>query len=402
MSTTDTETSPAISPDVRLFVARVRTELADLDPDEVLEITDGLEADLAELVAERGPGALGDPVEYAGELRAAAGLSSAGPARMRRGVRAGLTELLDNAHARWDALVDHSPGDVRPVLDWLRPLWWIVRGWVAVQVAYLVLAGGSYPGGLDLVPHLGGFGWIPLAVAVAGSVALGLGRFWPGGSRGLVARVVLLGLNLFAVLMLPPVLGWAAGPDQDAYSLGFADGQASAYPAWDASYGIDEQAGVYSNGRWVTNVYPYDAEGRPLVGVQLFDQLGEPINVVAAPECPDEMDGWTVQPLDLGPECYDPMTGEPVQGRVPYLWTNGAAQLANVFPLPTRMQDDLERSATAFAEAVPPAIGGFPLAAVPPASLPGITTGVVGEQSAAEPPAAEPSAGQLAPDRGGR
>ena len=59
--------------EVRAFVARVREHLGDLDAEEQQELTIGLEADLTDLVAERGPEALGDPVVYARELRTAAG-----------------------------------------------------------------------------------------------------------------------------------------------------------------------------------------------------------------------------------------------------------------------------------------------------------------------------------------
>ena len=42
----------------------------------------------------------------------------------------------------------------------------------------------------------------------------------------------------------------------------------------------NKKAGLYLDGTWVSNIYPYDAKGRPLVGVQLFNQVGKPINVI--------------------------------------------------------------------------------------------------------------------------
>ena len=54
------------------FAAKVREALSDLPPDELDELTDGLEADLAERAEESGL-ELGDPSAYAEELRAAAG-----------------------------------------------------------------------------------------------------------------------------------------------------------------------------------------------------------------------------------------------------------------------------------------------------------------------------------------
>lgn len=70
MNTTDLR----VRPDVAAFVARVRELLADLPEEERLELTEGLEADLSDQVAEQGGGVLGDPEAYARELRTAAGL----------------------------------------------------------------------------------------------------------------------------------------------------------------------------------------------------------------------------------------------------------------------------------------------------------------------------------------
>jgi hypothetical protein len=378
----NTRTSPEtsrVAPEVRLFLARVRHELADLDAEEVSEMTDGLEADLTELVAERGAAALGSPVEYADELRAAAGVEP----QVRRprahlpfGER--LTGWLDAGHARFDGLVAALPGDASDLLVALRPVWWVARAWIAVVAGVGLLkdsAGLSSPYYAPaLVPHMRGLGWPLLAVAVIVSVQLGRGRIWPGGSRGVGARVVLLVLNVLALVMLPVALASVRNEPEQSYWQGYQDAEAVAVPTVDGpGYGIDENAGVYSSGRWVTNIYPYDASGKPLVGVQLFDQLGKPIDIVAAPECPDEVGGWSVNPVEQDPNCWNPDgSGRTTKGRVPYPWTNGATQLENVFPLPSRMQEDLNRTGTAFTETDPPRIGQLPLASVPAVSLPGI------------------------------
>ena len=377
MSTTTDRGASPIAPEVRLFLARVRHELADLDPEEVAEMTDGLEADLTELVAERGAAALGSPVEYADELRAAAGLQPQVRRPLsRRAMGDRVSGWLDAAPARFCALVDRLPGDQRPLLAWLRPLWWIARGWLAAQLVDWTFHATAGQGGYDLtvIPHMRGLGVAVVVLAVLVSVQVGRGRIWPGGHRGLTARLVLLGLNALAVLVVPVFLsGYETGSDEtsasymDGYDRGYSDGQGERH----GSYGIDQQAGIYSSGRWVTNIFPYDAAGKPLVGVQLFDQDGTPIDVVAAPECPDGAGGWSV--TAQGNVCYDPARAEDVPGRVPYPWTNGTTQLENVFPLPARMQVELVPSATAFAEKDPPAIGAFPLASVPPVSLPGVT-----------------------------
>jgi hypothetical protein len=227
---------------------------------------------------------------------------------------------------------------------------------------------------------LGGFEWPALIVAVAISIQVGRGRLWPGTTGRLSARLVLLGLNALAVVVAPFIIGGAlTGSDDAAFWRGYESGYSAGTEemSQESVSGIDDQAGVYSSGHWVSNIYPYDASGKPLVGVQLFDQVGNPISVVAAPECPDDVGGWTVNPVAQDPNCWDPEgDGETVQGRVPYPWSNGAAQLENVFPLPFRMQDDLNRTADAFSQPDRPAIGELPLASVPPVSLPGITPSV--------------------------
>ncbi|HEY0889588.1 MAG TPA: hypothetical protein VGE38_08260, partial [Nocardioides sp.] len=288
-------------------------------------------------------------------------------ARPRRSAAERVGGWLDWCHERFDTLVQRIPGDARPVVEWARPLWWLARAGIAALIAAGLL--GASAASLTFA--------VILVPAVVGSVLIGVGKLWPGGRRGLLPRLLLLALNSFAIVMLPVVASYLDQQADSRYWDGYNDAQADSLPTVDgAGYGIDEQAGLYSSGRWVTNVFPYDASGRPLVGVQLFDQNGDPINVVAAPECPDGAGGWTVVTVD--PMCWDPMTGEQgAEGRVPYPWTNGAAQLENVFPLPTRMQAELQPSATAFAEPDPPAMGQFPLASVPPVSLPGITPSVV-------------------------
>ena len=60
------------------FARSVRAQLSDLPALDVEELTEGLEADLAERLAEGGE-ELGDPVAYAAELRASAGLAPKAP-----------------------------------------------------------------------------------------------------------------------------------------------------------------------------------------------------------------------------------------------------------------------------------------------------------------------------------
>lgn len=373
-----------IAAEVREFLTAVTAQLDDVPKDERHEILDGLEADLNDLVAEQGPQALGDPKAYARELRLAAGLAETRKKRNRRPLRESAMAFLDGMHARFDALVTRVPGDVRPIVQWLQPLWWVVRAWAAVQLLVITRATDG------IVPTLGGFGWLLLVAAIVASVLLGLGRLWPGGKRGLSARLIMIGLNCVAVAVT------ITAPSEIAnhkWMKAFDDGYTTA--SLDAGEGsvnggapISEQAGIYANGKWISNIYPYTADGKPMVGVQLFDQDGKPINIVAATECvhPEDPDAngkpsterFSVQDVrNDNASCADFNDGSPLKANVYYPWTNGATQLFNVFPLTSRMQLDLAPSTTAFGEKNPPSIGAFPLLNVTTISLPGVQTGAV-------------------------
>jgi hypothetical protein len=363
----------AIEPAVRDFLDVVRADLADLDPEERREILDGLEADLGELVAEQGPGALGDPHAYARELRAAAGIGEIAPAR-KRPIRDAVTAFLDACHGRYDAAVDRLPADALPVLAWLRPAWWVLRAWTAVQLVDVVF-GDSARNGLDLLPSLEGLGLPLLLVAVAGSVLIGAGRWWPGRTDRLGARTVLLGLNAIAVVATPYVVGMlGSGWDDPAYERGYADGYQShaADPA--------RTRGLAINGEPVRNIYPYDAQGRPLAGVQLYDQDGKPVMVTGGATCPPNAVDTGEDPKTHGiTRCEDGTTMDPVPMTVLYPWTNGSQSLLNVFPLASRAQAKPTPSPTAFSESAPPRLR-YPMASVPKASLPGVRPGVQGRR----------------------
>jgi hypothetical protein len=363
-----------IAPEVQEFLAAVRGQLADLDPEEQREILDGLEADLTDLVAERGGEALGDPTAYARELRAATGFEPETVRDLtgsRRSAGETVDGLLDAARHRFDAVLARVPGDAPALLSWLRPLWWVLRGWAAVQLLDM------YDGRVraNAVPDLHGLGWLLCIAAIAASVAVGRGVIWPGGSgRGAGARMVLLGLNLLAAVVTLLAVSQVADRIDHRYDRGYARGFENGL-----QIGTDDadnnRAGVYVDGNWVSNIYPYDAQGRPLVGVQLFDQIGNPIDVVLQPEYDEG-----VSCISEDSECVSqdvPMDEFGNQlPRVFYPWTNGVTPLLNVFPVPSRVQEGEEPSPTAFTEAVKPTIGPLPLMSVPKVSLPGIDTGI--------------------------
>jgi hypothetical protein len=366
-----------VAPEVQEFLDAVRTQLADLDPDEQRDITEGLEADLTDLVAERGRGALGDPVSYARELRAAAGLV---PEMARRRtaavpVAARVHGLLDAGRRQWRRATVALPGDSADLLTVLQPVWWVLRGWVAVEMAAMWLGDWS----LTIVPGGELPGVVAVLVGVALSIQLGRGRLWPadGWHRLVVLRVLLLGLNCFAVAMIPVVLNGLDHGKNAMLDAAYARAHVEQEQLDEARFGSRStaKAGLYLDGTWVSNIYPYDAKGRPLVGVQLFNQVGEPINVITQPEYEQPELDDNGNPIDAQGNPIDP--GVQRQPRVYYPWTNGATQLLNVFPIPSRVQDGESPSPTAFAEDNPPTVGAFPLPSVPRVSLPGIKPGVL-------------------------
>lgn len=383
-----------IPSEVRLFLAVVRRELSDLGPDEVAEMTDGLEADLSDLVSERGAEALGDPKAYAAELRAAAGVVQTSVTRTRRPVRESVAAFLDACHGWFDKQVERIPGDPQPVIAWLQPAWWIVRAWVAVSLVDLFLGSARYSG-LGLIPSLMGFGWLVLGLAILVSVLIGVGRIWPGGARGLFARIVLLGLNLFAIAMAPLALAVAG----DGGYQGEVWGEAYQQGLNDAGQQSSMEGQLVLDGRPVSNIFPYDAEGRRLAGVQLFDQQGRPLDVLAEPHCNGGEEVWRETQVSETGEwdgeqevCFNSMNGGNDPGTVYYPWTNGQAQLKNVFPLAQREQEVLAPSATAFQEDDKPTLGEWPFATVPKVSLPGIVAGIIDAAKSAVESGAAPSA----------
>ncbi|TNM67448.1 hypothetical protein FHN55_10345 [Streptomyces sp. NP160] len=252
---------PSLDPaaEARGYAAAVRAELADLPAEVVEELTGGLEADLAELAAESSTpllDRLGSPRAYAAELRSSAGLadrSGAAPAPERRGlwertadaVREDRERLLGALRARpwW-------PGAVERGVQ-LRPAWWVLRGAVGGWLLASVLDGR------------GVLGLLVVVAAVAASVEAGR-RTWTEEWQ----RNLLVAGNVLAVVVLPFALAAVVAGPREVY----------VYPSSTTPDGsLEMSQGVWSDGQVVTNIYPYDAQGRPLTGVQLLDDYGRPL-----------------------------------------------------------------------------------------------------------------------------
>lgn len=278
------DTKPLIRPDVVAFVADVRARLSDLSDDERDDLLGGLEADLEEKVADGAP--LGDPASYAAELRAAAGL----PDRTRRLPRPSVPgphtveRWIDGARGRFFSTVESHQHLAAAwlLVSVLRPAWWVARAWVAVTWLDVML-GPWEP--ISMVPSFNApvIGWLLLGVAIVISTLIGLGRLWPGSGPGrrLSVRLVLLGLNAFAI-----VAPFAWGVASPGYLVGTPD----PYGSYEQGYRDGMRApGLHSWGRNVTNVFAYDAAGNPIDEFQLFDQAGRRVGAEVDGTCP-----WTV------------------------------------------------------------------------------------------------------------
>lgn len=241
------------------FARAVRAALADLPSDEVEDLTDGLEADLAERASDEESPDFGDPVAYANELRSAAGL----PAGDRRRAT-GTGSVLGSAWA--ELLSGLRELNTHPLVARLaaffvvlRPLWWAFRAWIFYGIVTALFGMPS------LSLNLGSF-VIGVASLVV-SVQLGRGRWQPRAWM----HTGLLVLNIILVLAVPFVLLITSSAFSSQIDNAFADGvsQISA-----------DGSGLAYNGHEITNIFAYDASGKPLTNVQLFDQEGKPLNTV--------------------------------------------------------------------------------------------------------------------------
>jgi len=290
-------TSTLASPAVAEFASAVRAALSDLAPEEIDELTDGLEADLTDRLSDTDASELGDPRAYAEELRTAAGLPRRPAARARFAA-----EVAELRHApkiiaaafREFGAAHPWVGRVGDFLIALRPAWWVFRAAVVTALIINVTSPGwSTPiNGLNIM--------IGLAVLVV-SVQFGRGKWLPFAWM----RAVLLAVNVILVLSTPFIAqGATVAVNHGWYAAAHADDS-----------GPDlSSTGLLKNGNPVSNIFAYDAEGNPLRDVQLYDQDGKPLDLMSDATVPygyggasgytvpnDAVigrPGWNVFPLD--------------------------------------------------------------------------------------------------------
>ena len=193
-------------PEVTTFVDLVRLFLGDLDDETREELTGGLEADLVDLVEERGIDALPDPEVYADELRAAAGLAPRPRFDPRqRWRRVWMRDVWGWVDAHRDAaLAWADAGSRRGVWHFLvslRPVWWVLRAWGLLQLVDITV--GSQPH--RWLPALGPW-WLNvvlLAGTVVASVQVGRAGARSPRRPGAARAALLLG-NLAVLAALAP------------------------------------------------------------------------------------------------------------------------------------------------------------------------------------------------------
>lgn len=287
MNGTQAQAGRAAAPaTVAEYAARVREHLAGMPAEQVDDLTDGLEADLADALADEVAPAgtrgdlialFGPPEEYARELRVAAGLPEPEPVPAHRGLRERLRGMggdVRRAALRATAGLRRQPWwpGVRDFGVAVRPLWWALRAWVVFQLV-LQLVGGRYTRG-------GKGGWLPtdmstwllLGALVVVSVQWGRGLWLPRAGRWLPTAT-----GLLAVVLLVPAAIWAGN--------GAVRWQTS-YVYEESSTGIPTDSGVWVDGMQVSNLFVYDAQGDPLSDVQVYDDRGRPVRTTT-----DE--GWS-------------------------------------------------------------------------------------------------------------
>lgn len=251
-----TTTAPTHEQQASDFAASVREHLADLPEVELEELLDGLQADLTERLDDDGE--LGDPADYADELRQAAGLPARGETSLgaQRWPRRSMRERWLAAGARIVRFWEATPGRraIRDFVLSLGPVWWVVRGLVLAQLLLVLFGRGI---GRDLDP----LSFATMLALVVVSVQWGRGLWAPKSWIVGLRRVV----SVVAVVLLLPIMSIV--------------GNALSGPVYidSGSYPVE---GLQQNGSQISNIFAFDCSGQPLDGVQLFDQNGQPITTL--------------------------------------------------------------------------------------------------------------------------
>ena len=234
---------------VEKFLSEIEEFLQDLGPelreDILREVRENLEARAED---EKGELSLPNSLEYANDLRQAAGLEPVAPQkRVFKDFVAGIRERLD-----------YSPvaNAVRSFLRPFKPLFWIAIGISTFGFIQLYILGDTYyfgvPSNLEE--------WLLWIAIILGSVWVGSANFGPLLRR--IRALAVLATFIPMVLMFQGITYGVVTTIEDLVN---------GNPAL-------RTTGLIYNGLPVTNIFPYDAEGNLLRDVRLVDDMGRPLN----------------------------------------------------------------------------------------------------------------------------
>ena len=247
-----------VPPEVAAYLATVREALDDLPADERDDLLAEVEDSLVEAATEGGGpivARLGQPEEFAAELRAAAGLHERAPAAEKR-------EAIQWRELAARLAHDERVRAARRIARDLAPVWWVARGYVAVA-AVALLFDSDWSLRHPSVPHIptAKVGLVIIALAMVASVWLGL-LTRRASTRVRQAAFV---ANLVLVAAIAPVLSHLDEPLPTQFVYVAVPPQ--------------PQPGFANSGAPVANIYPYSRDGRLLQDVLLYDAAGRPIEV---------------------------------------------------------------------------------------------------------------------------
>lgn len=309
---------------VRVYLARVRTALADLPASEIEEILDDVRPHLAELEAELGAGAraealierLGTPESYAAEIRASGGyppVSKAGrtAARSLFGARLALWGLLLSAVGAgvfaFIAAVNLNPDPllgllvlapvfaaslvlllslgVEPVLalpemSWLSKTIDSARGQQDTGRAMRYLSTLKPAWWITCALALVAFGLLLMArerqamLLLPFLIAAGVAAVWAGQRVHRDRRLLWVVVPVSTFVVGSVIGGFGATVDLIGSRTPYQTAT-SYYPPPD-QYGNQQ---LSYRGNKVENVYAFDADGKPLTEIYLYDEEGRPITL---------------------------------------------------------------------------------------------------------------------------
>jgi uncharacterized membrane protein len=309
---------------VRVYLARVRTALADLPASEIEEILDDVRPHLAELEAELGEDArvealidrLGTPESYAAEVRASGGYPPASEAGLTAAQR-----LLGSRIALWGLVFSAAGTGVFAFIAavTLNPdplLGLLVLAPVFAASLVLLLRHGVEP--VLALPEMSRLSnamnrarsqedtgkamrylstlkpawWVACALALVGFglllmvrerqavlllpflIAAGVAAVWGGQRVHGDRRLLWLVVPVSTFVVGGAIGGFGATVDLIGSRMPYE----TATSSYSTSDGYGNQQLNYG-GKEVGNLYAFDADGKPLTEIYLYDEEGRPITI---------------------------------------------------------------------------------------------------------------------------